>query len=217
MQIFFTSFNYKPSLDVSAAEKEYLEHHVPLAKQLPGLRMYLVGRSLPTPGVKSRYYRTAIWAFDNSVAAAKAVRGEVGQKMREHGAELWGDIRSIGMDAEVIVPFDSRRPGQKCFTFAGEFDLKRQPGQSLTEVELRYYDHHVGLARQFPGLRSYIIGRTYERTAKSDHSRMVLLIFDSADALKEAYRSPLGQEVAKDEDASIAKALEYHLDTVVEV
>jgi uncharacterized protein (TIGR02118 family) len=39
---------YQPPTDVEAFEQHYFEVHVPLAKRLPGLRRYAVGRN-PSP------------------------------------------------------------------------------------------------------------------------------------------------------------------------
>jgi hypothetical protein len=46
-----------------AAERHYLERHVPLARRLPGLRAYVVGTLAATPGIPADRRRGAILAF----------------------------------------------------------------------------------------------------------------------------------------------------------
>jgi hypothetical protein len=43
MRTVFALFNFKSS-DFAAEERNYIEYHVQLARQLPGLRQYIIGR-----------------------------------------------------------------------------------------------------------------------------------------------------------------------------
>lgn len=58
---------------------------------------------------------------------------------------------------------------------------------------------------------------TAARWQNPDRMRTALLAFDSADALRDAYRSPSGLELMRDEQATIANARVYRLDATVQV
>jgi len=219
VRVNFTSFNYKPGADFNAEERNYLGYHVQLAKALPGLRLYATGVFRNAQGVKPLHHRAAILAFDSAEAASEAMRTETGRKVRQDGVEHLTDARPLGFDATEIVPFASREVGRKYFMMAAEFDLKPDPGETLAAAEDRYLNYHTGVARRLPGLRGYMIGRLVEtRGATPDRLRMALLVFDSAEALRAAYRSPVGEELIRDEERSIASnARVYRLDVTVQV
>jgi uncharacterized protein (TIGR02118 family) len=217
MQINFTSFNFKPGADVAAEERHYFDYHVKLAKELPGLRMYLTGKFLAHGDTKPAHYRAAILAFNSEEAAAEAMSSEVGRKVREDGAAHLADIRPLALNATIIVPFDSQSNGRELFVVAAEFDL--ETGTDSVEVaDRRYLEKHTALARQLPGLRYYATGRLFEtRGHKPDRLRCAILAFDSADALRDAYRAPIGLELRKDEEATIRNARVHRLDARIEV
>ena len=88
----------------------------------------------------------------------------------------------------------------------------------LAAAEKRYLDRHTYLARRLPGLRHYLIGRLMPIAgAPPEHLRMAALVFDDFEALKAAYRSPVGRELAKDEEATIANASVYRIDATVQI
>lgn len=216
----FTSFNYKPGADLAAEERAYLGEHVALARVLPGLRIYLTGVYQMQKTVAPRHYRAAFFGFDSAKASLAALDSEAGVRMRAHGAAHLADMRPMAMDGEEIVRFEGRRPGQQCFLFAAEFDLRPRPGEDLAAAERRYLDYHTGVARRLPGLRYYAIGRLVDRSApaaRADRLRAAMLVFDSVDAWRAAYRSPVGEELVKDEQASIANARIHRLDAVVQL
>lgn len=213
----FASFNFK-SADLEAEEKNYLDYHVPLARKLPGLRLYLTGRFRARTGVKPERYRAAILSFDDGKAAAEAMRSSpVAKELSDDGATHMTDVRWLTLDSEVIVPFDSRKVGENYFMMAAEFDLKPEGGDPEA-AENRYRNRHTALARRLPGLRCYTIGRLKEGAGvKPDRYRMALLVFDTIDDLRAAYRSPVGVELVKDEEATITNARVHRLDIRVEV
>lgn len=74
------------------------------------------------------------------------------------------------------------------------------------EAERHYREYHVPLARRLPGLRRYVIGPLVgTRTIPADRARGAILAFDSLDALRAAYRSPVGTELRADEQRLIAE------------
>jgi uncharacterized protein (TIGR02118 family) len=216
MLLNFVRFNFK-SADLEAEERNYFTNHVALAKGLPGLRFYYTALLTAPRGEKPDRRRAAILAFDSADAWAAAMRTEAAPALIADTQAHISDIDSRSAEAEVIVPFDSRRAGQPCFIMAAEFDLATDGG-GPGAAEIRYRDKHVAIARRLPGLRNYVIGKL-AAVARDEPSRyrLALLTFDSLDAFRAAYASPAGQELIEDERATIRNARVFRLDARVEV
>jgi len=58
-------WNLRPGVSPEEAERQYLEVHVPLAKKIPGLRKYTIGK---VRGKQPPYYRIAELYFDDKDA-----------------------------------------------------------------------------------------------------------------------------------------------------
>jgi len=215
MHLTLVTFNFQ-SADLAAEERNYLGHHVELAKRFPGLRQYYTGRLMKVAGKEPNRVRAAILAYDDAAAAVSAMRSDVVPALLADTQAHLKDGTSTAVDAETIVPFDSRRAGQNCFVMVAEFDLEQSAG--LDAAEKHYLGVHVNIARRLPGLRNYIIGKLL-KTAGSEDSRyrMATLVFDSLDAYRAAYASPAGLELLEDETATIRNARVYRLDARVEV
>jgi len=215
MHLTFVTFNYR-SADLEAEELNYLGYHVQLARRFPGLRQYYTGRLMKVAGKEPNRVRAAILAYDDAAAAVSAMRSDVVPALLADTQAHLKDGTSTAVDAETIVPFDSRRAGQNCFVMVAEFDLEQSAG--LDAAEKHYLGVHVNIARRLPGLRNYIIGKLL-KTAGSEDSRyrMATLVFDSLDAYRAAYASPAGLELLEDETATIRNARVYRLDARVEV
>lgn len=213
----FTSFNFK-SADIAAEERNYFGHHVPLVKDLPGLRLYVIAKLRVSAGAPPAFYRAAILTFDDEAAMTNALeQSSVAEPLRADREGHLADLRWYLMESEAIVPFEPRKPGEDCFVMAAQFDLQLH-GMTLADAERRYLDHHTHIARRLPGLRGYLAGRLLERGGKSpERFRMALLMFDTIDAFREAYRSPVGQELLKDEQTTIANPVVYRLDATVQI
>jgi uncharacterized protein (TIGR02118 family) len=210
MHFTFVGFNFQ-SADLDAEERNYLGHHVGLAKSLPGIRFYYTARTMEHRGEKPSHFRRALLAFDNAEASAKAMQSPAGPALIADTQAHLKDLKTQLFEGEVIVPFENRKPGQKCFLMAAEFNLDKTNPEA---AEKRYREHHTGIARRLPGLRNYMIGKL---GAGADRYRIAILAFDSAEAFKEAYRTPVGAELMKDEDATIHDARVYRLDARVEL
>jgi uncharacterized protein (TIGR02118 family) len=90
------------------------------------------------------------------------------------------------------------------FYMIGTFDLAL-PGRTPAEAERYYLAHHVPLAQRLPGLRAYTIGTLAATTAiRAERDRGAILAFDSEEAWRAAYRSPVGRELRADEARLIA-------------
>jgi uncharacterized protein (TIGR02118 family) len=215
MHLTFVTFNYQ-SADLEAEERNYLGHHVELAKRFPGLRQYYTGRLMKVAGKEPDRIRAAILAYDDAAAAASAMRSDVLPALLADTQAHLRDGTSAAVEAETIVPFDSRRAGQQCFVMVAEFDLEQSAG--LDAAEKHYLGTHVSIARRLPGLRNYIIGKLIKTPGGEDSRyRMATLVFDSLDAYRAAYASPAGRELLKDEAATIRNARVYRLDARIEV
>jgi uncharacterized protein (TIGR02118 family) len=210
MNFTVVGFNYQ-SGDLEAEERNYLGHHVGLVKTLPGLRQYYTARTMEHRDEKPAHFRHALLVFDNAEASGKAFQTPAGPALIADTQAHLKDLTSKIFDGEVIVPFEHRKPGQKCFLMAAEFNLDKANPEA---AEKRYREHHTGIARRLPGLRNYLIGKL---GAGADRYRIAILAFDSADAFKDAYRTPVGAELMKDEDATIRDARVYRLDARVEL
>ncbi|HXW85679.1 MAG TPA: hypothetical protein VEJ86_14830, partial [Candidatus Binataceae bacterium] len=77
MQLDFYAFDFQ-STDHEAEERNYLGHHVALAKQTPGLKLYYTGRLIEAQGQKPERLRMAILGIDENEAAKGKLAPEVG-------------------------------------------------------------------------------------------------------------------------------------------
>ncbi len=215
MHLTLVAFNYQ-SADLEAEELNYLGHHVQLARRFPGLRQYYTGRLMKVAGKEPDRVRAAIMSFDDAAAAASAMRSDVVPALLADTQAHLKDVTSTAVEAETIVPFDSRRAGQQCFVMVAEFDLEQSAG--LDAAEKHYLGTHVSIARRLPGLRNYVIGKLIKTPGIQDSRyRMAVLVFDSLDAYRAAYASAAGRELLEDEQATIRNARVYRLDARVEV
>lgn len=223
MRTVFAAFDFA-SHDLASEERNYLDNQVRMTKQLPGLRLYLTGRMRSLPGAPPPSYRTSVLTFDSLDALETALRtSEMAHKVAAEGKAHMKNLHWWEIDSEVVVPFETKRPGMNCFVLAAEFDLKTN-GDDEMMVEKRYLDHHTHIARCLPGLRHYIIGRVSrplaamaELVESCDRFRMAMVVFDTAEALREAYRSPIGQELVKDEVATLTNARVYRFEATVQL
>ena len=74
--------------------------------------------------------RAAIIAYDDAAAATSAMRSDVVPALLADTQAHLKDGTSTAVDAETIVPFDSRRASQQCFVMVAEFDLEQSAGTS---------------------------------------------------------------------------------------
>jgi uncharacterized protein (TIGR02118 family) len=72
--------------------------------------------------------------------------------------------------------------------------------KDIALFERHYFDVHIPLAKQLPGLRNYELndGPVASTTGHSDCYRIAHLYFDSLDAMMAAFRSEIGQQCAAD-------------------
>jgi uncharacterized protein (TIGR02118 family) len=83
--------SYEIAADPVEFEKRYFEQHVPLAKQIPGLRKYEVSKGpVLTPFGPSPYQLVAILHFDDIAAIQNAFASPEGQAAAADAQKLSG-------------------------------------------------------------------------------------------------------------------------------
>jgi uncharacterized protein (TIGR02118 family) len=215
MNLNFVTFNFQ-SVDIEAEERNYSGHHVGLAKRFPGLRQYYTGRLMKAGGNPPERFRGAILTYDDAQAQASAMRSDVVPALIADSQAHLKDMTSHAIEGEVIVPFESRRAGQSSFVMVAGFDLEQSAGPDAAEKH--YRGTHVEIARRLPELRNYMIGKFIEGPGiVRERYRMAVLVFDSLDAYRTAYASPIGKELQQDEAATIRNAKVWRLDARVEL
>ena len=93
---------YKPPKDPVAFDNYYFATHVPIAKQLPGLRKYEVSQgAVASPGGASGIHLTAILHFDDMAAVQRAFASPEGQA-------AVADVGKFATGGVDIFMFDQR-------------------------------------------------------------------------------------------------------------
>jgi uncharacterized protein (TIGR02118 family) len=89
--------------DPEAFDKHYREVHIPLCKQLPGLRRFTLSRN-PAPIVGEPYYQVAQLDWDNMTALREAFASEIGERTAADGVVLraWSAQRSMAIELDVV-------------------------------------------------------------------------------------------------------------------
>ncbi|MBI1957773.1 MAG: EthD family reductase [Candidatus Rokubacteria bacterium] len=85
------------------AERHYRDYHVPLARQLPGLRRYVIGRLVQTRTVPAERYRAAILGFDGLEGLRAAYASPVGQELRADEDRLIARPRALLLGGEEVL------------------------------------------------------------------------------------------------------------------
>jgi uncharacterized protein (TIGR02118 family) len=84
---------YRQPTDVEAFERHYTDVHIPLAKQLPGLRRYAISRNSVTIRGGERYYLVAELDWD-----------DVGSLQRDFASDLGRATASDMENLEALSP-----------------------------------------------------------------------------------------------------------------
>ncbi|MGO9602870.1 MAG: EthD family reductase [Candidatus Binataceae bacterium] len=212
MYLNFVTFNFKGD-DIEAEERNYLDNQVDLVKRLPGLRFYYTGRLMEVGHRQPEHFRATILGYENVNAAAAAINApDVIPALLAYQQEHQLNYTLRSMIGEIIVPLVARKIGRKLLAKVVEFDFPEVEGGPEVAAE-RYRKVHVELARRLPGLRKYLIGEIDSAGGwGSERKRMAILFFDSLDALEAAGKSPVGQQLIRDQDAFIRNARVWRMD-----
>lgn len=77
----------KPT-DPQLFDKEYWEEHIPIAKQMPGLRRYSVHKVIPPPKGEPAFYQVVELEFDDLQSLKNATTSPPGRDSTRHGAQI---------------------------------------------------------------------------------------------------------------------------------
>ena len=84
-------------------EKYYMEEYVHKLRTVPGLKKYIVGKTLPAPGASTDFARVAVLYFDDMNAFAQGMATPVGQEMSRKMAEMAPNSKLYIVDAQEVV------------------------------------------------------------------------------------------------------------------
>ncbi len=194
MWLSVVTFRFK-SDDIAAEEANYFENHLGVARKLPGLRLYFAGKLRATRKLVPERYRAGIIAFDDGMAAGAAMMKDGPALMADTQAHMTRLDNRVG-NVDVVVP-PPTGAGRDCFVLTASFGVRD---------EGRYRERHVGLARRLPGLRGYLAS-----------PGLALLVYDDYQAMRTAYRSPVGQEVNASAAAELTDLRLNYVDARTEV
>ncbi len=74
--------------DPEAFDKEYWEQHVPLVKQMPGLKKYTVSRAVSAPRGEPAYYMVVELEFETMEALKKSLEAPNSRDIGRHGVKM---------------------------------------------------------------------------------------------------------------------------------
>jgi uncharacterized protein (TIGR02118 family) len=77
----------KPT-DPDLFDKQYWEDHVPIARQMPGLKKYTVHRVVGAPRGDPAYYQVVELEFENMDALKNALNSQAGRDSGRHGVKI---------------------------------------------------------------------------------------------------------------------------------
>jgi uncharacterized protein (TIGR02118 family) len=96
---------YKQPTDTEAFDRHYFDIHVPLAKSLPELRGYSIGRNVTLVRGGDPYYLIAELDWDDKGAMQRAFGSELGRQSAKDVDELakvCPDISSVIYEVEAL-------------------------------------------------------------------------------------------------------------------
>jgi uncharacterized protein (TIGR02118 family) len=91
---------YRQPTDVEAFERHYLDVHVPLAKQLPGLRRYAISRNSVVVRGGERYYLVAELDWDDMASLQRDFASTLGRATADDMENL--EALSPGVQSMIL-------------------------------------------------------------------------------------------------------------------
>lgn len=172
MQLSVLSFDFAGD-DRAAEERHYFDFHVRVARELPGLALYLTGKLVDHPR-----HRAAVIAFESGEAMAAAMGGDDGDALKADTRAHMTRITSETAAARELLPFDGRERGLPCAAVVAAHD-----------GDERGVD-------QVAGARAVIVGSCMQlgRTPP-EHTRLEIAIYDDLASLRAGYQPPAGARV----------------------
>jgi uncharacterized protein (TIGR02118 family) len=95
---------YDTPSDIEAFERHYHQVHIPLAKQLPGLRRYTTSHNT-TPVIGEPYYLVAMLDWDDMGALGAAFGSDIGKRTAE---DVTGNLVRYATMRSTILQLDDQ-------------------------------------------------------------------------------------------------------------
>ena len=74
--------------DPDLFDKQYWDEHVPMAKQMPGLKKYTVHKIIGAPRGDPAYYQVVEMEFDNMDSLKRAIESQAGKDSGRHSVKI---------------------------------------------------------------------------------------------------------------------------------
>lgn len=84
-------------------ERYYTEEYIHQLKTLPGLRRYLIGKTLPAPGANTDFARVAVLYFDDMAAFAQAFATPLGHELSQKMTEMAPHAKLYIVEAQEVL------------------------------------------------------------------------------------------------------------------
>jgi uncharacterized protein (TIGR02118 family) len=166
----FSFLKRRPELTHEQFVRHWLDVHVPMSHEVPGVRGYIVstiaqeqGRSdVPQLAMDGFDGLAQVW-FDDLDARGRAAASPQGKRWHGDGASIIGAIRMFVTQEQIVVPIASPRPPLKTVTLIAR-RADRSPEQFLHE----WRDDHAPMAQGVPDLRGFALSRVVEEQFRAD-------------------------------------------------
>jgi uncharacterized protein (TIGR02118 family) len=90
------------------------------------------------------------------------------------------------------------------YYFVSTFNFNLNHYKTKEKALKHYLSYHVPVVKKMPGIKRYIIGGIEKTKGEAaQYDRMAILVFESREALRDAYHSEIGKAVMKDENTLI--------------
>jgi hypothetical protein len=196
MFLMFARFNFK-SADLAAEDKNYFDNHVRLARQLPGVRMYLTGRLIDAGNGRPGHYRAVVFGYDTAQEGLTSLDCPVGAELMADSAAHIVGTTVAACEGQTILPFADRSPGEPCLVVALRYNL-------APSAEAARLHAHRNSIRNLPGLRGYMAGPTYEaRGERPDRNSMEIRIFRPVASREKSLRHMIALDESLTRDAIV--------------
>ena len=83
-------------------EEYYTTEYIHKLRALPGLKRYIVGKTLPAPGADTEFARVAVLLFEDMNSFASAFATPLGQEMTRKMAEMAPHSKLYVVDAQEV-------------------------------------------------------------------------------------------------------------------
>lgn len=169
----FSFLKRRAGMTHDAFIRHWLDVHVPMSHDVPGLRGYAVS-TIVSEQTRSDVPALAMDAFDGLAqtwfddldSRARAGASAEGKRWHGDGASIIGNIRMFVTEEHFAVPIEpGSRPPMKTLTV-----IRRRPDATAEQFQHEWRDVHAPMARDVPELRGFALSRVVEEQFRPDIS-----------------------------------------------